>query len=66
MSTSLFRVEQHTLPVSHVREYPTATVDEDDELQLAIKQYTPLDNRNPTKGDITIIGGHANGFPKVP
>ena len=63
---SLFRVQEHTLITSHIREYPGATVDgQDDELKLAIKQYTPLDNQDPKPGDVTIIGGHANGFPKV-
>ena len=33
--------------------------------RLAVKQYTPLDNLNPQPGDLTIIGAHANGFPKV-
>ena len=63
---SLFRVQEHTLTTSHIREYPGATADGlDDELKLAIKQYTPLDNQDPKPGDVTIIGGHANGFPKV-
>lgn len=63
---SAFRVEEHTLTTSHIREYPRATAnDQDDELQLAIKRYTPIDNQDPKPGDVTIIGGHANGFPKV-
>jgi hypothetical protein len=33
-------------------------------LQLAIKQYTPLDNLNPKAGDITIIATHGSGLPK--
>jgi hypothetical protein len=62
----LFKVQEHTLTTSHIREYPRATADhQDDELKLAIKQYTPFDNQNPKSGDVTIIGGHANGFPKV-
>jgi hypothetical protein len=63
---SLFKVQEHTLTTSHIREYPRATADhQDDELKLAIKQYTPFDNQDPKPGDVTIIGGHANGFPKV-
>ncbi|KLO85796.1 host-specific AK-toxin Akt2 [Fusarium fujikuroi] len=31
---------------------------------LAVKQYVPHDNPNPQPGDVTIIGAHANGFPK--
>lgn len=33
--------------------------------RLAVKQYTPLENLSPQPGDVTIIGAHANGFPKV-
>jgi pimeloyl-ACP methyl ester carboxylesterase len=65
MSSSLFRVTEHVIPCSHLRQYPHATIDhEDQELHLAVKQYTPLDNPNPQPGDITILGAHANGFPK--
>ena len=32
---------------------------------MSVKQYIPLDNPDPKPGDITIVGGHANGFPKV-
>ncbi|KAJ9647940.1 hypothetical protein H2201_001306 [Coniosporium apollinis] len=66
MSTSLFRVHEHVLPCQHIRQYPRATAGEqEDVLHLSIKQYTPLSNPNPRPGDVTIIGGHANGFPKV-
>ena len=34
-------------------------------LNLAVKQYKPLDNLQPELGDVTIIATHANGFPKV-
>ncbi|KAI4721734.1 toxin biosynthesis protein-like protein [Aureobasidium sp. EXF-10727] len=65
MSASSFRVQEHTLPCSYIREYPLATADsQEDTLHLAIKQYTPLDNLSPQKGDVTIIAAHANGFPK--
>lgn len=66
MSTSHFKVQEHTLPCQHIRGYPHATLHSQEEvLHLAIKQYTPLDNLSPHPGDVTIIGGHANGFPKV-
>lgn len=29
-----------------------------------MKQYVPKENSNPKPGDVTIIGAHANGFPK--
>ena len=65
MSTAIFRVQEHTLPTSHIREYPRATVDDqEDVLQLAIKQYTPRETFK-AKSEVTVIGGHANGFPKV-
>ena len=66
MSTSLFKVNSHTLPCQHIREYPGATSkSQEDVLQLCVKQYTPLSNPSPSPGDITIIGAHANAFPKV-
>jgi len=66
MSSTIFSLQEHTLPCCHIREYPLATADtQEDILQLAIKQYTPNDNANPQPGDVTIIGAHANGFPKV-
>jgi len=66
MSSSHFAVTEHTLPCSHIRGYPLATAEaHEDILNLAIKQYTPKDNTNPQPGDVTVIGAHANGFPKV-
>jgi len=61
-----FRIVEHVVPGEHIREYPAATANEQEEtLYLAVKQYIPLDNLNPQPGDVTIIGAHANGFPKV-
>ncbi|KKY21967.1 putative toxin biosynthesis [Phaeomoniella chlamydospora] len=63
--SSVFRVVEHTLPSSHIREYPRAlSGEQEDILQIAVKQYVPSDNPNPRPGDVTIIGAHANGFPK--
>ncbi|PLB46739.1 putative toxin biosynthesis protein [Aspergillus steynii IBT 23096] len=60
-----FRIVDHVVPCQHIREYPAATANEqEDELQLAVKQYIPLDNPNPQPGDVTILAAHANGFPK--
>ncbi|KAL2865491.1 putative toxin biosynthesis protein [Aspergillus lucknowensis] len=66
MSTSgPFRVVEHVVPSQHIREYPGATAHEqEDVLNLAVKQYIPLDNPNPQVGDVTILAAHANGFPK--
>lgn len=66
-SSSVFQIKEHTLECQHIREYPHATAGaQEDVLHLAIKQYIPLDNLHPQEGDVTIIGAHANGFPKVP
>jgi hypothetical protein len=63
---SVYDVKEHTISASHIREYARATqTSQDEELYLHVKQYTPKDNPTPQHGDITIIGAHANGFPKV-
>jgi hypothetical protein len=64
--SSIFEVKEHVLECQHIREYARATAaSQNDVLHLAIKQYIPLDNLHPKDGDITIIGAHANGFPKA-
>lgn len=64
--SSVFEIREHTLECQHIREYARATANSQEEiLRLAIKQYIPLDNQEPKEGDVTIIGAHANGFPKV-
>ncbi|RYP64082.1 hypothetical protein DL771_008941 [Monosporascus sp. 5C6A] len=60
-----FKVKEHAIPAQHVREWPRATANsQEDVLRIHIKQYIPLDNPDPQPGDVTIIGAHANGFPK--
>ncbi|KAJ5889208.1 Abhydrolase domain-containing protein mpaH [Penicillium tannophilum] len=62
---SPFRIVEHVVPTQHIREYPGAIADNQDQpLGLAVKQYIPLDNPNPQPGDVTILAAHANGFPK--
>ncbi|KAG6248648.1 hypothetical protein E4U23_002826 [Claviceps purpurea] len=62
---SQFHVTEHVIDGAHIREYPRAAADDQDApLVLHVKQYTPRNNPSPRKGDVTIIGGHANGFPK--
>ncbi|KAL6874957.1 alpha/beta-hydrolase [Trichoderma novae-zelandiae] len=64
-SFPVFEIREHTIQASHIREYPRATaVSQDEPLLLHVKQYTPKHGGPPRKGDITIIGAHANGFPK--
>ncbi|KAK7754446.1 hypothetical protein SLS62_003466 [Diatrype stigma] len=60
-----FKIVEHTVPAQHVREWPRATANsQEDVLYIHVKQYIPLDNPDPQPGDVTIIGAHANGFPK--
>jgi pimeloyl-ACP methyl ester carboxylesterase len=60
-----FHIKEHSIPTQHVREYARATANsQEDIIHMAIKQYIPKDNPSPQPGDITIIGTHANGFPK--
>lgn len=66
MSSNIFLVQTHVVPCQHIREYPAATSeDQEATLWLHVKQYTPQDESNLQPGAITIIGAHANGFPKV-
>ncbi|KAF2145633.1 uncharacterized protein K452DRAFT_324555 [Aplosporella prunicola CBS 121167] len=60
-----FEIKEHILPGQHIRRYPRATAqNQHDTLKVVYKQYRPFDNPTPSPGDITIIGAHANGFPK--
>lgn len=62
---SSFHVVEHDIPTQHIREYARATSGSQETiLHLAVKQYIPKDNPDPQPGDVTIIGAHANGFPK--
>jgi|SRR3569833_384760 len=64
--SELFEIKEHIVEGQHIREYPRATANSQDEvLYLAVKQYIPKSNPNPQPGDVTIIGAHANGFIKV-
>ena len=66
MSTEVFHVQEHVVPAQHIREYPGATAGSQEEvLQLHVKQYTPKISTPFPADAITIIGAHANGFPKV-
>ncbi len=66
LSSYLFKVTKHTFPGQHIRHYPGATRNrEEDVQQLEVKQHTPADNLAPQDGDITIIGTCAVSFPKV-
>jgi hypothetical protein len=60
-----FKVVEHKIPAQHIREYSHATASsQEDQLFLHVKQYIPHSNPHPQPGDVTIIGAHANAFPK--
>ncbi|EME83706.1 uncharacterized protein MYCFIDRAFT_154218 [Pseudocercospora fijiensis CIRAD86] len=60
-----FDVIEHKVPAAHLREFPRATANsEEDVLYLAVKQYIPKNNRSPEPGDVTLIAAHAVGFNK--
>ena len=62
-----FRVIEHVIEAQHIREYAAAVAtNQEDALKLHIKQYAPIVPLEASDDDaITIIGAHANGFPKV-
>lgn len=61
-----FNVQEHVVPCQYIREYPGATMnDQQDTLQLHVIQYKPKDRSEDRPGAVTIIGAHANAFPKV-
>ena len=66
MSSSIFHIQEHTIDTCHIREYSRALADdENDVLKLAVKQYTPKKKSDSSSIGVTLIGAHANGFPKV-
>ncbi len=66
MSTLNFRIKEHTVEGQYIREYRKALLEsQEDTLHLSVKQYTPLDGSHRRSGAVTIIGAHANAFPKV-
>ncbi|KAI9651686.1 MAG: hypothetical protein M1831_000532 [Alyxoria varia] len=65
MSSNLFEIKRHVVPCQHIRHYPRSTAQsQEDVLHMAVKQYIPKTNPNPSLGDITIIAAHANAVSK--
>ena len=65
MSQDNFIIHKHVLPCQHIRQYPHATSQsQDDILHIAINQYVPRNNLHPKEGDVTIIATTANGVGK--
>lgn len=65
MTSSSFTIKEHVIDASYMREYPRGAWPQNAPLKLAIKKYIPADNLNPQPGDVTLIGAHGAGFPKV-
>ena len=66
MAPSYFSVYEHVVPCQYIREYPAAIMrDQEETLHMHVKQYTPKDRLRVTPSAVTIIGAHANAFPKV-
>ncbi|OKO99013.1 hypothetical protein PENSUB_8930 [Penicillium subrubescens] len=63
---SPFKIVEHTLPGQHIREHPHALSGrQEGVVQLAIKQYIPLDQPTPVPDNaVTVIGVHGNGSLK--
>ena len=60
MSAPLWNITEHVIPASHTRGYSRGIREESSKpLRLAIKQYTPKSNPNPSPGDATLIVAHA-------
>ncbi|GKZ71787.1 hypothetical protein AnigIFM50267_007829 [Aspergillus niger] len=65
MSSENFNVTEHAVPGCHIREYPGSTVNQEDILNLHVKQYTPKNQAEPVPADaITIIAAHGAALPK--
>ena len=62
---SNFTITPHTTRTQHTRDRPAgAERGRHNDLCLHVNQYVPKDNPSPKAGDVTLIGAHANGFPK--
>lgn len=63
-----FVIEEHIFEGQHLREYPRAlATSQEDVVRLHARSYTPQEVANgTTRGDLTIIAFHANGFTKEP
>lgn len=60
-----FRIIEHVVVGQHVRHWPRGrNLENHEPLRIAVKQYIPNNDSQPSEGDITIVGAHANGFPK--
>lgn len=61
-----FDVREHVVRCQHSRQRAGAVEPgQENNLKLSVKQYVPKTGaRCPTDNGVTVIGAHANGFPK--
>lgn len=66
MSTDKWKITELNVPAAHTRGFARGSVDafQDSQIRLAVKQYTPLRNLSPSRGDVTIIFSGGIGVPK--
>ena len=65
MSSENFTRTEYVIPGQHIRHYARGTSQNQEvELKIVVKQYTPHYNQPASPGDVTIIASHASGFPK--
>lgn len=66
MSTSKWKITEHVVPAAHTRGFARGSVDafQDSQIRLSVKQYTPLSNPSPSRGDITLIFAGGIGVSK--
>lgn len=64
METRNFRITEHQIPGSFIRQHRRATINKNDTVRLAVKEYRNENSPSGGHNEISIIGAHANGFPK--
>lgn len=64
METKHFTVVKHTVPGAFIRQQRRTTINKHDTVKLAVKEYRSKHTSPNGDSGITIIGAHANGFPK--
>ncbi|CZT20709.1 related to host-specific AK-toxin Akt2 [Ramularia collo-cygni] len=64
-NSSCFHIKTHITRTQHSRSrYAGTSPNQENNLKLCVKQYTPKNNPNPQDGDVTIIGAVADSYPK--
>lgn len=65
-TTEFFNVTEHTVQACHIREYAGSSQNQEDILQLHVKQYTPKNSTaKGANNAVTILSSPGVGLPKV-